>query len=385
MVTALNEVDLYNQLQTAKYELIDCKAISDRNQKLGIDFSKIETRDIIQLFINLEQMQGAGIPLLDALSDIRDTVDNSTLKDMLSDIARSVSDGSSLSEAMSKYPKYFPGLHISLIKAGEETGDFPAVYRQLIRYLKWTDDMQRKIKKATQYPIIILIAVMVVMGVMMGYVVPQVVGFIENMDQELPFYTAALIATSEFFQNYWTYLIIVPSILVVASLFLKRISREFCYNLDLMILNLPLFGTLIRKISISRYCQTFGALFGSGVDVIRALESSRETITNLAMIEAMETVEEYVQAGSSLSDAFKISGEFPNMVVRMLKIGEESGNLTQVLDQVSEFYTQDVDDSVQSMIGMIEPALTAILGGLIMWIAISVFGPIYSSFETLDF
>lgn len=330
-------------------------------------------------------MQSAGIALLDALSDIRDTVDNTLLRDMLSDISRNVSDGSALSEAMSQYPKYFPPLQISLIKAGEETGDLPAIYRQLIRYLKWSDEMQRKVKKATQYPIIVMVVVAVVIAVMMGLVVPQVVGFIENMGQEVPFYTAALIATSNAFVNYWWAFLFGPMIIAAAIIILKRSSHEFAYHFDLFILNLPLFGTLLRKMAIARYCQTFGALFASGIDVVKALERSRETVTNLALLEAMESVEEYVQAGSSLSEAFKTSGEFPNMVVRMLKIGEESGNLTEVLDQVADFYTQDVDDSVQAMIGLIEPGLTAFLGLLIMWIAVSVFGPIYSSFENLDF
>lgn len=377
---------MYNQLQTTQYELVDCSVISDKKGlSLGVNFQKIESRDMIQLFINLEQMQGAGISLLDALTDIRDTVDNPLLRDMLSDITRNVSDGSALSEALSNYPKYFTPLHISLISAGEETGDLPSVYRQLIKYLKWLDSMQRKVKKATQYPTMVMFVVVGVVSVMMGYVVPQVVGFIQNMDQELPIYTKALIATSEIFQEYWWLLLSVPVGGFIGASVLKKLSAEFAYNLDLLALNLPIVGNVLRKIAIARYCQTFGALFNSGVDVIKALAAARRTVENRAMVEAMEAVEEYVQAGSSLSEAFKVSGEFPNMVVRMLKIGEESGNLAEVLEQVSEFYTQDVDDSVQGMIGMIEPALTAILGGLIMWIAISVFGPIYSSFENIDF
>lgn len=175
---------------------------------------------------------------------------------------------------------------------------------------------------------------------------------------------------------------------IISSVFLfiaRRISDGLAYYIDSFYLKVPVMGPLIRKISIARYAQTFGALFDSGIDVINSLRAARATVTNLAMLEALESVEAYVQAGNSLSEAFNASTEFPSLVVRMLKIGEESGNLSHVLDQVSEFYTKDVDEAVQSMISMIEPALTGLLGGMILWIAVAVFGPIYGSFENIDF
>jgi len=150
-------------------------------------------------------------------------------------------------------------------------------------------------------------------------------------------------------------------------------------------LKAPIFGKLIRKISVARYAQTFGALFASGIDVINALKSARQTVNNLVLIEALEDVEGYVQAGSPLSEAFNYSGEFPSMVVRMLKIGEESGNLTPVLEQVAEFYTKDVDETVSGLIATVEPTLTGILGVMILWIAAGVFGPIYAMIGEIEF
>jgi type IV pilus assembly protein PilC len=162
-----------------------------------LTLKKVKIREIIQFFMHMEQMQSAGVPLLDALADIRDTTDNNRLRDIMSEVYRDVSDGSSLSEAMEKHPKIFNNLYISLIKAGEDTGDLTSSYRQLVKYLKWVDDMQSKIRKATRYPIIVTMVVILTIVVMMGYVVPQIVGFIKNLDQELPFYTTALMATSE--------------------------------------------------------------------------------------------------------------------------------------------------------------------------------------------
>ena len=256
--------------------------------------------------------------------------------------------------------------------------------------------MQSKIRKATRYPIIVTVVVLVTVAVMMGVVVPQIVGFLNNMDIELPIQTVALIKTSDFFSTPLFHLLgipmygglvvlLVPVLIFIGLKTLKKLSDEWAYRIDLMILNMPVAGGLIRKITIARYAQTFGALFASGIDVVNSLKSARFTVSNLAMIEALEAVEGYVQAGSPLSEAFNNSGEFPSLVVRMLKVGEESGNLTPVLEQVSEFYTKDVDEAVQGLIAGIEPMLTGVLGGMILWIAAGVFGPIYGSFSEIDF
>ena len=365
---------------------MDCSAL---NQKKGlsfggISFEKVKIRDLIQLFIHMEQMQSAGVPLLDAMGDIRDTTENGKLRDILTEAHRDISDGSSMSEAFAKHPKIFNNLYISLIKAGEDTGDLTSVYRQLVKYLKWVDDMQSRIRKATRYPIIVTFVVVATVVIMMGFVVPQIVGFLDNLDQELNIFTTSLIATSEFFQKYWWGVLALPVIIGFAFFGARRMSDDFAYRIDMMLLSTPIAGPLIRKIAIARYAQTFGALFASGIDVINALKSARKTVTNKALLEALESVEKYVQTGSSLSDSFNACGEFPSMVIRMLRIGEESGNLAVVLEQVSEFYTKDVDEAVSGLIAMIEPALTGVLGIMILWIAVAVFGPIYSMLENLD-
>ncbi|AGH98285.1 type II secretion system F family protein [Micavibrio aeruginosavorus] len=386
VISAANEVDLYNQLQSAGLELIQCQSLTKKKGLLAdVRAPKISTRDLIQLFMHMEQMQGAGVALLDALADIRDTTEHDRLRDVLSEVHRDVSDGSALSEAMAHHPKTFGSLYISLIAAGEETGDLTAAYRHLIKYLKWVDQMQAKVRKATRYPTILVVVVIATIVVMMSFVVPQIVGFIRNLDQELPWYTTSLMATSDFFVQYWWGVLATPPILYVIYKTLVKSSEDFAYRMDRLFLEMPVAGPLIRKINIARFAQTFGAMFASGIDVLSALRAARNTVKNLALVEALEGVEEQVAAGSPLSEAFNASGEFPSMVVRMLKVGEESGNLTVVLDQVAEFYTNDVDEAVQGLIAMIEPFLTMFLGVMIMWIAVAVFGPIYASFENIDF
>jgi len=374
-------------LQSGGLELLQCALLQKKKGILGNlnPGKRIKIRDLIQLFMHMEQMQSAGVPLLDTLGDIRDTTEHDQLRDMMSEIFRDVSDGSSLSEAMARHPKTFNNLYISLIGSGEETGDLTSSYRQLVKYLKWVDQMQAKVRKATRYPIVVTVVVLITITIMMTVVVPQIVGFLRNLDQDIPWYTTALMSTSDFFVEYWWAILISPVFLFIIYKALRSSSEEIAYRFDLWTLNMPVFGTLIRKINIARFAQTFGALFASGIDVLRGLEAARKTVNNLAIIDALEGVQEQVHAGSPLSEAFNASGEFPSMVIRMLKVGEESGNLTVVLDQVAEFYTNDVDEAIQGLIAMIEPFLTVFLGGMIMWIAVAVFGPIYSSFENIDF
>ena len=377
-------------MQSAGLELVDCSVLgSGKKSAFGqIGAKKIKLRDVIQLFVQLEQMQSAGVPLLDALSDVRDSTENDSLRDMMSEVFRDVSDGSALSEAMAKHPKTFKPLYISLVEAGEETGDLTSSYLQLIKYLKWVDSVQAKIRKATRYPMIVTGVVLLTVTFMMSMVVPQIVGFLKFLDLELPWFTVALIATSNFFVEeqfnllglpvYGSMIVlIVPVILFALLKLLRKSSDNIAYKLDALYLKMGVIGPLIRKISIARYAQTFGALYASGIDVIGALEASRATVTNLVMLDAMESVEGHVKAGAALSEAFNASGEFPSLVVRMVKVGEESGNLTPVLDQVSEFYTHDVNEAIESLIEMIQPTLTAILGLIIAWIAAGSLGPIY--------
>ena len=368
---------------------MQCSVIGKKKSLVpGISLNKIKLRDLIQFFIHMEQMQSAGVPLLDALSDIRDGAENDQMRDMMSEIFRDVRDGAALSEAMDKHPKVFKPLYVSLVRSGEETGDLTSSYLQLVKYLKWVDAMQSKIKKATRYPIIVSVVVLFTIMFMMSVVVPQIVGFLKYLDLELPWFSVWLIATSNFFIQpqfrifgapvYGAIIVVVtPILFVLTVIILRRSSEDIAYRLDSLYLNLPVLGDLIRKITIARYSQTFAALFASGIDVLGALKSARQTVSNLVLLDAMEGVEIYVQSGSPLSEAFTASGEFPSMVTRMVKIGEESGNLSTVLDQVSEFYTKDVDEAIDGLIELIQPTLTIILALVIVWIAAGSLGPIY--------
>lgn len=384
-LTAANETDLFQQLQSGGFELIDCKKVGSENKGLSLlrgffGAGKVKVRDKIQLFVHMEQLQKAGVPLLESLADIRDTAESPRLRDILTELHREVSEGSSLSEAMGKFPAVFENIFISLVAAGEETGNLLDSFSQVIRHLKWSDAMQVKKTKALRYPKILLFVVFIVVGVMMTYVVPEVTSFLANIGQELPPVTKALIATSEFFTNYLFYMVIVIVALYIAFRVGRTISESFKYYTDYLVLRLPIVGPVTQKIALSIFCQTFAVLFTSGLEVLKCLEAAARTSNNVVLRQALDSVKEGVREGNPISKSMETTGEFPTLVLRMVRIGEESGNLSGVLNQVAEFYDQDVNESIDAMISMIEPALTVILGGLMLWIAAGVFGPIYNSF-----
>lgn len=384
VLSAMNEADLSKQLQSAGMELITFSELSKKRGPSHM-LARVKTRDLIQLFIHLDQMEAAGIPVLESLADIRDTTDNPALRDAMSEVYRDTFEGSKLSEAMAKHPRIFKNLFVSLVASGEETGKMSASYKQLVKYLKWMDEMEVRVRKATRYPMILAVVVLGAVGIMMGFVVPQIVDFIRNMDMELPFATVALIATSDFFANNWLLVFTAPVALVIGFVAARKASDDLAFKIDQMLLSAPVFGGLIRKINIARFCQTFGALYVSGLPILQAISAASNTVDNRFLLEALEGIQTAVKNGKPLSEAFNHSGEFPSMVIRMLKVGEDSGNLGEVLDQVSVFYTNDVDEEVQKLIAMIEPSLTIVLGGMILWIAVGVFGPIYNSFGSMQF
>lgn len=384
VINAANESDLFSRLQEAGMSLVDCKELTEKANKMSMVFQKkIKMRDQIQLFVQLEQLQNAGVPLLDSLSDVRESTETARLRDIMGDIYNEVSSGSSFSAALAQHMGVFAPITISLISAGEETGNLTESFSQVIRNLKWSDAMDTKVKKATRYPKVLGVVVIGVIWLMMGHVVPEVVGFLKNIGQELPPITVALIATSNFFANYTLYLVGAGVVFWFILKVMRVMSNDFKYHTDAVMLRMPVMGPLIRKISLSRFCQTFAVLFTSGLEILKCLEAAKQTCTNLVLVEAMETVKERVQEGSTIAAALERSGEFPSLVVRMVRIGEESGNLSGVLEQVAEFYDKDVNEAVEAMIQMIEPTMTAILGGMLLWIAAAVFGPVYDSFAKM--
>lgn len=381
-LTANNETDLYQQLQEIGLMLVDSKAV--KTSAITSAMAKgITFREKIQLFVHLEQLQAAGVPLVDSLTDVRDSVETPRLRDLTTTILNDVSGGMPLSEAFDKHPKIFGTLYSALIAAGEESGQLTEAFRHLVHHVKWEAAIRQRIVKASRYPAVVLVVIMGMILFMMGFVVPGIVEFLESNQTALPPITVALIATSEFIQGYWWVILLVPIVIVTALFTASATSDTAKFALSCMALRVPVIGELISKLAISRFAHFFAVMFQSGVPILQCLETAQRVVTNRCLEESMKTVRQQVQNGEPLSQAMRHSGQFPSLVCRMVKIGEDSGNLGGVMDNVTDFYDKDVDEAIDSMIGMIEPALTAISGFIMGWIVIGVMGPIYDSLGNL--
>ncbi len=382
-VFASNEQDLNGLIESAGLDLIEYKTVSEKRLSKLLQ-QRVKVRDLIQMSVHLEQLQRAGVPLMESLAEVRDSTGTPRLRDALSQITREVNDGVSLSTAFASHPKLFGNVFQSLIAAGEQTGQMAEAFSQLVAHLKWTDEMAVKVKKATRYPAILAVVVTAVIMFMMSFVVPQITALLKTNGAELPFMTQALVSTSGFIRNYWFMLPVLAIGGVAGMTSGRNMSQDFRYQTDYYLLRVPIIGIVLRKIALARFAYMFSTMFRGGIELLACLDASKRLVNNLALTEALSVVREGVQSGLGLSVAMRSSGEFPPLVLRMIKVGEDSGNMSDALNNVAEMYNRDVDESVQGMISFIEPALTVVMGGIMAWIAIAVFGPIYDSLGAMN-
>ncbi len=381
-VMADNELDLEARLKDLGLDLVSYRIV--KAQKASM-FAKIKLQDMIIFCIQMEQLERAGVPLLDALADSRDATDSLKLKNVLTGVYESVKNGVMFSQALQQYPNVFDPVFVGLIAAGEKTGNLGDSFVNLANHMKWTGDLRRKVKKAARYPMILLVVLSGVISILMLFVVPKLVDFIMAQGFVIPIHTKALIAFSGFFGEYWYACLGTPVLIGMAMATAYRMSEAFAYRMDKIMLNAPIIGKVIRKINLARFTQFFSVMFRSGIDILESLKSARGVVGNRILQESIDLVYKSVTEGNRITDSLRMSNQFPNLVVRMFKVGEESGNMNDALENINFFYNREVDDAVEGLIAMIQPILTLVMGSLILWIIAAVFGPLYDSFSKMDF
>ena len=382
-VMAENELDLETRLKELGLDLVTWREVKEK--KHASFLSRVKIKDMIIFCLHMEQLDRAGVPINDALADARDAAENPKLKDVLTSVFESVKGGTILSESMAQHPNVFNDVFVGLIAAGEKTGNLSESFHNLANHLKWTNDLKRKVRKAMSYPIVLFVVLTGVITMLMMYVVPQLVDFIVNQGFEIPLHTQLLIDFSEFFGKYWYGFVIVPPVVFVTVGIMYRVSEPFAYFIDGLILRVPIIGPTMRKISLARFSHFFAVMFRSGIDILDALLAGREVAGNRVIKEAVSTVHRSVTEGNKLTESIRMSNQFPNLVVRMFKVGEDSGNLNSALENINFFYDREVNDAVDGLVAMIQPVMMIVMGSLIFWIIAAVFGPLYDSFSKMDF
>lgn len=375
---AQNESDLESILANAKLDMIDCKAVTF---KYKWRIKRLSDKDLIFLCIHFHELENAGVPLLDSVSDLRDSTESEGLRALMIDIYESLKNGDLLSQAFAKHAKIFDPLFIGLLSAGETTGNFAESFKQLEEHYKWILDLKQKVKRALIYPLTLMVVMIMIIVMMMIVVVPQLTSFLQSQNIDLPIYTRALIMTSDFFVHYWAHVAIVTTVIVIFFKFFGRISPKSLTFLDYIKINLPIFGGLIRKIEIARFCRFFAVTYNSGLNIIDSLEICQNVIGNTVIKSSIKYIQQSVSNGESLTKSLRSTGEFPSLVVRMFQIGEDGGNLDSTLRNINHFYDSEVNNTVSSLIAIIQPFLTILVGSILLWITVSIFGPIYGNFK----
>lgn len=377
-----NEYDLELRLQRLELDLVRAIPIKARTAMFGS--KSIERIDLINFCFSMEQMTRAGVPLLQGLGDLRDSLENPKFREVIASVYDEIEAGASLSDALNNHPEVFDNLFVSLIRSGEASGQLPDVLESLSDTLKWQDDLGRSMKKIVMAPIIVLVVVLGVTSFLMIYLVPQLVGFLMTMGEELPLQTRALIATSEFFKSYWYLMLAIPMIVVPALRISIKKSIKIKYGFDRVVLGSPKVGAIIQKIILSRFANFFAMMYKAGIPILESLRISEGIIDNEVIKRALSDAREDIEQGSPISKSFEQTGLFPPLVIRMLQIGEQTGQLDKALLNVSYFYDRDVRDAIGKLQELISPVLTAIVGLILGWVMMSVLGPIYSTISSIQ-
>lgn len=381
-IDALNEVDMELRLQKIGLDLITYRQITKRASL----FSRraVSLRDLMMFCFQLEQLTSSGVPLLDGLIDLRDSTTNLHFQKVIGGLVSEVEGGRMLSRAMAEYPNVFNHVFVSLVQAGEQTGRLPEVFENLAATLRWQDELVSQTKRLLAYPSFVLVVVLAAVVFLMSYLVPQMVSFLQNMGQELPLETRVLIFMSDAFVSYWWVILSAPVLLAVIIAIMVRQSAEARYKFDYVKLKIPVVGEILQKIILARFARYFALMYQAGIPILDAIKTCEEIVANRVVADALGRAQQQINAGDTMSESFRNAGLFPPLVVRMIRVGENTGALDKSLLKISYFYDRDVSESIEKMMKLIEPTLTVILGGILAFIMFSVLGPVYDSFEKLN-
>ncbi len=358
--------------------IVPLKAKKKPKSLLGSGGSKkITPKDITVFSRQLATMMSSGVPLVQAFEIVGRGHENAGMQELILGIKSDVEAGNNLTEALKKHPLQFNELYCNLVEAGEHAGILEAILHKLATYMEKTEALKSKIKAALFYPAAVIVAAAIVVTILMIFVIPQFSELFGSFGADLPALTQFLIDASDFFVAYW-YLLFGAAI-GVAVLFIetKRRSKKFGHFLDIASLKVPVIGEILEKSAIARFARTLETMFAAGTPLVEAMTSVAGACGNIVFYEATMRMKDEISTGTQLQSAMRDSGLFPNMVVQMVAIGEESGAIDTMLGKVAEWYEQEVDDAVEALTSLLEPAIMGFLGVVIGGIVIGMYLPIF--------
>lgn len=337
----------------------------------------IKALDIAIFVRQLATMMKAGVPLTQSFEIVADSLENPSMKELVLKIKADIEAGSNFATALRKHPKYFDDLFCSLVESGEQSGALETMLERVATYKEKSELLKAKIKKAMKYPIAVIIVAIIVTAILLIKVVPVFADLFAGFGAELPAFTQFVVNMSNWMVKYYLLFFIVLAILAVSFTQAKLRSQKFRNFLDRLALKAPIFGDIVYKSIIARFCRTLSTTFAAGVPLIDALDSTAGATNNIVFYEATQRIKEDVATGQQMQFAIRSTNLFPSMVIQMVGIGEEAGSLEEMLDKAATYYENEVDNAVDGLTSLMEPMIMAFLGIVIGGLVIAMYLPIF--------
>jgi len=379
---AINAIDLELRLKRLGLDLITFDSVKRSTARRT---RRITRTELIAFCFHLSQLLKAGVNIIEALTDLRDTVDNAGFRQVIASVLEDIEGGLKFSEAMANHPYCFDNVFVALVRAGEQSGQLTEVLDELSENLKWQDEIASQARRALVYPSIVLVVIVAVIFVLMIFLVPQLASAFRTMVPKLPVETQALVTISNIFVKWWYLLIGVPAAAAAGAWMFARTNEGAQRSLDGLSLRLPVLGAIRQKIILARFSTYFAMLYRSGISVLDCIQISEKIVGNRVMEEGLQRVGRSISEGQGISQAFIATKLFPPLVLRMLRVGESTGALDVALLNVSYFYNRQVRESIDRLQQTIGPATTVVLGLLIVGILYAIFLPIYDVISKMKF
>jgi general secretion pathway protein F len=363
---------------------IEVRETSGRKKENALDersmgnlLNRVGIRELSSMTRQLATLLGAGLPLVQSINVMVTQTSNPILKKMLAQIKDEVNEGSSLTQSMSRYPKIFSPFFINMVRAGEASGTLNIVLERLADFNESQQALRGKIRAALAYPVFMFLIGSAVLFFLIAFVVPNITRIFEEMHQTLPAITVFLIVVSRFLESFWWGIVIALVVTVVVLQYLIRNTEQGHRFWDRLKLSTPVIGTINRKMAVARFGRTLGTLLESGVPLLTALEISKNVVGNSHIADAVQKASDEVREGQSLSLPLARSGLFPPIATEMIGVGEQSGNLEQMLYKIADAYEKEVESNVTTMTSMLEPVMILVMGLVVGFIVVSILLPIF--------
>lgn len=369
--------DAVNKLTQAGCFPVSLKVEDPLLEKQGLlHFKQISKKEITLFTSQLSNLIGSGINIINALNIISGQNPNRYLKNMLSEILSSLKDGKSLSESFAVFPEIFPNLYYLMVRVGETSGNLKEVLKRLAGYLEEDEEFKNSLRASLVYPLFIFVISVLTVLVLFVFVIPRMVTMFEDMGQALPLSTRIIIALSNLLCNYWWLILAVSGVIIFLLRRIWRLEEGRLYW-DRLKLKMPIFGVVILKAQISRLMRTMALLFSSGIPVTPSLEISASILENEVLKSEVLRFREEISSGLSLSDSFKSSEFFPELVTNIVAVGEETGDLERSLTRIADTYEKEVSGNLKTLTRLMEPVIILVMGLVVGFIVIAMLLPIF--------